>query len=611
MLVVPLDSPHSDLSTVGGKGHNLSVLSRGGINVPPGFIVTIDAYFKFLRDNKHLATLVNQLTSKHEDDLEEASALIRAAFQKCSLPKETQAEISKSLSTFEASVNFAVRSSGSCEDMPDASFAGQHDTYLNVPTDQVCKKVVECFASLFAPRAITYRNRNGISHDLGMAVVVQCMAPDQESSGVLFTANPLTGRRNESVLDSWARGGLVSGLTEPDRYVVLRKDGQLYTRDKRVGAKAKAILSVSGGGVKESESAVAAEVLSDHDVKAIVQLGDKVQQLYSGKPQDIEWCKSTTGELSIVQSRPITTLFPRPNVPMNPLQVYFSFNAVQGISQPIYPAGQDAVRKGILGGLLRWITLGRHGHTGEFIVPCGERLFINITNPLRNVFGRKIISKALPNLDTGSFDAIEHMMEGEQELTVNTGVSPILVLRLLFLAAFIVPRLVMSFMFPEFSRKMLQRRLDKFVQSVEDKVNRTDGLSEIVVLQRDVLQSFFPMVFVHLLPRLAVGMGSLGVLGHLSSSIVDGKDLTLTVTRGLPHNVTSEMVRKHAFCPHVRLAQAMSIYFRTWIFGPSQSQSKTMRGRFIISRRRTQMLWPLSIATEYSQGLLKQPCVNS
>ena len=161
MLVVPLDSPHSDLSTVGGKGHNLSVLSRGGINVPPGFIVTIDAYFKFLRDNKHLATLVNQLTSKHEDDLEEASALIRAAFQKCSLPKETQAEISKSLSTFEASVNFAVRSSGSCEDMPDASFAGQHDTYLNVPTDQVCKKVVECFASLFAPRAITYRNRNG------------------------------------------------------------------------------------------------------------------------------------------------------------------------------------------------------------------------------------------------------------------------------------------------------------------------------------------------------------------------------------------------------------------------------------------------------------------
>ena len=139
-----------------------------------------------------------------------------------------------------------------------------------------------------------------------------------------------------------------------------------------------------------------------------------------------------------------------------------------------------------------------------------------------------------------------------------------------------MPRLVMSFLFPEFSRKMLQRRLDMFVQSVEDKVNRTDGLSEIVVLQRDVLQSFFPMVFVHLLPRLAVGMGSLGVLGHLSSSIVDGKDLTLTVTRGLPHNVTSEMVSKHAFCPHFSLAQAMSIHFRTWIFGPYEGRIRVV-----------------------------------
>lgn len=461
MLVVPLDSPDSDLSTVGGKGHNLSVLSRGAINVPPGFIVTIDAYFKFIRDNKHLATLVNQLTSKNEDDLEEASALIRAAIQKCSLSNETQAEVSESLSKFEASINFAVRSSGSCEDMPDASFAGQHDTYLNVPTEQVCQKVVECFASLFTPRAIAYRNRNGISHDLGMAVVVQCMAPDQESSGVLFTANPLTGRRNESVLEAIPGLGeaLVSGLTEPDRYVVLRKNGQSYIRDKRVGAKAKAILSVSGGGVKETVSAEAAsEVLSDHDVKAIVQLGDKVQQLYSGKPQDIEWCKSTTGELSIVQSRPITTLFPRPNVPMNPLQIYFSFNAVQGISQPIYPAGQDAVRKGLLGGLLNWITWGRHGHTGGFILTCGERMFLNITNPLRNVLGRKFLLKALPNIDAGSFDAIEQMIEDEQDLTMNTGVGPIFVLRLLSLAAIIVPRLILSFLFPAFSREMLYRQ---------------------------------------------------------------------------------------------------------------------------------------------------------
>lgn len=151
-----------------------------------------------------------------------------------------------------------------------------------------------------------------------------------------------------------------------------------------------------------------------------------------------------------------------------------------------------------------------------------------------------------------------------------------------------------------------------FVQSVEEKVNGTDGLSEIVALQKDALQSFFPLVFQHFLPRLAVGMGSLGALGHLSSSILDGKDLTLTVTRGLPHNVTSEMVSKPNHSPlQVSLAHGrVLLHFRTWSFGWLQRLSKTMRGRYITLSRRMRMSWPMSTTVEYSQGLLKQPWAN-
>jgi rifampicin phosphotransferase len=190
-----------------------------------------------------------------------------------------------------------------------------------------------------------------------MAVVCQCMASNQTASGVLFTANPLTGRRNESALEAITGLGeaLVSGITEPDRIVVSRKNGEMTIKDKRIGAKSKTILAADGGGVKEETSLAASfEVLTDEEVKSIIDLGQNVQDLY-GKPQ-VEWTKSADGKFSVVQSRPITTLFPTPNVSMHPLQVFFSFNSVQGIIEPIYPAGQEAMRRGVLGGLLRWIT---------------------------------------------------------------------------------------------------------------------------------------------------------------------------------------------------------------------------------------------------------------
>ena len=381
MLILPLDSQLCTLSTTGGKGYNLSILSRRAakgnndsqIVVPPGFVITTEAYHDFVNQNNQqlakeiddaLSCILHDNSSDQRNDyaptitsegLEEISATIRDAFNKRQLSKELQSEITNQLSNistkYEHNYYYAVRSSATCEDMPDASFAGQHDTYLNVSSssiDNLCTHIVNCFSSLYTPRAISYRQRNGMINEddkkIGMAVVVQAMVPNQSNSGVLFTANPLTGRRNEYVVEAIPGLGeaLVSGLTDPDKYIAtVQRKTNVYNeygtttiriKNKRIGNKFKTIRSVDGGGVKEESLQTnndTAAVLTNNDVKRIVQIGIQIQDLFNDTPQDIEWAQSSVdGKIYVVQSRPITTLYPSVSKgEEESLQVYFSFNA--------------------------------------------------------------------------------------------------------------------------------------------------------------------------------------------------------------------------------------------------------------------------------------------
>ena len=569
MLTIPFNSSSATLSNVGGKGYNLSILSRAStklpnISVPSGFIITTTAYDNFIKENLHLLQLIEGVddhlvaSSSTTDDndianLESVSSMIQSTFRDCTLSKELRDEIEERLLDIKSSgissakeCYYAVRSSATCEDLPDASFAGQHDTYLNISSRDIPKYVVECFASLYTSRAISYRQRNEIK-TADMAVVVQCMVPNQVSSGVLFTANPLTGQRNEFVLEAIPGLGeaLVSGLTEPDRYVVEMSKGEVCIKDKRVGSKKKVIHSIEGGGVKEEEiTNNTDEILSVEDIKSIIELGQTIQELYDGKPQDIEWAKANNGIIYIVQSRPITTLFPLPTSTeddSSSLQVFFSFNAVQGIVSPIYPMGQDVIRKCILGGLLRWITWDRYGNEGTFIQSVAERLYINITNPLRNSLGRTVLFKLLPSIEPGIMIALNKLLMDEPDMTINSGFSLILIIRLVSLALLIFPRVIFSVFFPNWSRKLAVWAVNNFVDDIEEKVDGTSNLQDLVVLQREVLSTFFPMVVPTIAPRLAVGMVPLAILNKLASSLENGNDLVLTITRGLPHNCTTEM----------------------------------------------------------------------
>ena len=293
----------ADLDRVGGKAANLGELIRGGFDVPAGFCVTTAAY-----------RLAVAPTVVADGRISDASAA-RAAVLDAVLPEAVadQVRVAYLRLGADASVPVAVRSSATAEDLPGASFAGQQDTYLNVVgVDALLDAVHRCWASLWTDRAVAYRAAQGIDGaEVALAVVVQEMV-DVAVAGVLFTADPVTGRRRQAVID--ANPGLgeavVSGSVDPDHFVVDTVTGALLST--RIGRKQLAVRAVSGGGTEQVASADADQpCLSPAEVQRLAALGDRVETHF-GAPQDIEWALAADGPLRLTQSRPITTLFPIP-----------------------------------------------------------------------------------------------------------------------------------------------------------------------------------------------------------------------------------------------------------------------------------------------------------
>src|SRR5829696_862234 len=254
MYVFSFASPEVTLDTAGGKGVNLVRLTRAGFQVPRGFIISTAAYRAFVMANRWLPMIESAVENISAEDtvaLEKTSAQIRASFSVGLMPSDVETSIREAYAEFK-DIPVAVRSSATAEDLPDLSFAGQQDTYLNViGENEVLKAVVNCWSSLWTARAIGYRLRNHISQDqVALAVVVQEMVPS-DVSGVMFTANPLTGLRSETVIDATFGLGeaLVSGQVEPDHYVVDTITNTI--RSKTLGAKEISTRSRVGGGVEE------------------------------------------------------------------------------------------------------------------------------------------------------------------------------------------------------------------------------------------------------------------------------------------------------------------------------------------------------------------------
>ena len=279
----------------GGKSANLGELSGiKGIHVPDGFCVTTEAYKKMTENNQEFNILLDELTrfkKKERENISEISAKIRMIIESAPIPEDTSEEIVSYLTKFGEKDAFAVRSSATTEDLPTASFAGQQDTYLNIiGKEAILKHISKCWASLFTDRAIIYRIQNGFDHHkVQLAVVVQKMVFPLVS-GILFTAEPVTGSRKVSSIDaSFGLGeASVSGLVNPDNYKV--QEGEIIS--KQIATKELVIVALKDGGTEEQEidpHRQKRQALTDKRILQLALIGREIEA-YFGCPQDIEWC---------------------------------------------------------------------------------------------------------------------------------------------------------------------------------------------------------------------------------------------------------------------------------------------------------------------------------
>ncbi|MFR9803426.1 PEP/pyruvate-binding domain-containing protein [Pseudonocardia sp. RS010] len=498
-----LDLAHAaDPALVGGKAASLGDLLRAGFPVPPGACLTTEAY-RVVAD-----PVVRPLLAAGA-----APAALREAVRSAPVPAGLAVGI-RSL----AGGPVAVRSSATAEDLPDASFAGQQDTYLGVEgPEAVLDAVRRCWASLWTDRAVAYRAANGIDdHAVALAVVVQRMVP-AETAGVLFTANPVTGRRTETVIDAAPGLGeaVVSGAVDPEHVVL---DGPGRVVERRAGG--------------------AGPCLSDRLARELAALGRRVASHHGG-PQDLEWALDGEGRVWLLQARPVTTLYPLPE-PAPGLRIYLNVNVAQGVLGPLTTAGQGAFRL-MTGALARRAGIPVPDlHAGAPVLAvAGERLLVDVTGALRHPVGRVVVPRLFDVMEARSAAVLRRVL-ADPAFAVLPGrrVRLARALARVLVGFRVPPRLVSALVAPDRAR----RRTDDAITALRDRLGARAPLPPAARLDRveRTLTGEPPGVVGRVFPVAAAGFVAFGLAARLLRDRTRPGELS-TVLRGLPHNVTTEM----------------------------------------------------------------------
>ena len=402
----------SQVAVVGGKGAHLGELSRiEGVRVPAGFCVTTDAFGRIVADASSIGDRLDRLSRLSPDDREAIrtlSAEIRRILEGIAIPNDLATAISRSVARLGEQAAYAVRSSATAEDLPTASFAGQQDTYLNVVGPAaILEHISRCWASLFTERAVTYRLRNGFDQwRVQLAVIVQQMVFPQ-AAGILFTADPVTSNRKVVSVEAVFGLGeaLVSGRVNADVYH-LRK-GEIVA--KAIATKQLAIHASPAGGTQERPIEPERQeqpALTDAQVVRLAQLGRRIERHF-GHPQDIEWCLVDDG-FQIVQSRPITTLFPIPAASDQENHVYVSVGHAQMMTDAMKPLG-----------LSFWqLTTPRPMYV------AGARLFVDVASDLTSPASRAGLLEVFGKSDPLIGDALKTILERDDFIPSPKDESP-------------------------------------------------------------------------------------------------------------------------------------------------------------------------------------------
>jgi phosphohistidine swiveling domain-containing protein len=543
-LVVDLSQLASAaLATVGGKALNLGRLAAADFPVPPGFCLTTVGYRKAAPAEMDVITarLDGAESLDGFDGLQESgrtglSRRGREMMAAAPVPPDVEAALRDAYAAMGGGP-VAVRSSATAEDLPFASFAGQQDSFMDVAgADAVVEAVRRCWASLWTDRAVAYRTANGIMHrEVSLAVVVQQMV-HAGTAGVLFTANPVTGTRTETVIDASPGPGqaVVSGAVNPDHFVVETASGRILQQPQGQ------VPSLTGGQVRE-----------------LTSLGDAAQRLL-GAPQDVEWVIDGDGKAWLTQSRPITTLYPLPDA--DPLdgqtgsdgaadagsgtdtRVYLCGTLLQGLTRPITPMGLSVL------GLMR-------GNKGPWnYVNPGLRMYVELTPLIRNKSGRKVLLRMLPLADGRSAAVFPVLLEDPRFSIVRRppkesgrkGRTPpdraqskgADITRSLGQFVGLIPAMVRALLWPDRELRSARRYQDRLAATLVLPLPAT--AARRLQHTEDILATSIDGLIQATLPAPSVGYLLLAAARRLLRGIAEPRDLE-AVLRGLPHNVTTIM----------------------------------------------------------------------
>ncbi|MDQ0969318.1 phosphoenolpyruvate synthase/pyruvate phosphate dikinase [Flavobacterium sp. W4I14] len=517
----------SDFLEVGGKGANLGELSKiEGIKVPRGFCISTEAYKKISANNE-LNGLLDELSLLKTGDLHavsKTSAKIRALVENISIPDDIAQEIGRHLTSFDKYEAFAVRSSATAEDLPSASFAGQQDTYLNVIGEAaVLKHISKCWASLFTDRAVIYRLQNGFDHrKVQLSVVVQKMVFPR-AAGILFTADPVSGNRKMLSIDaSFGLGeAMVSGIVNADNYQV--SSGRII--NKKISAKKLAVYALKDGGTKSQ--ALSAEeqnrqVLTNEQILQLEELGRKIEAHF-GSPQDIEWCL-VDGRFYIVQSRPITTLYPIPETNDAENHVYISVGHQQMMTDAMRPLG-----------LSLWQL-----RAARPMFSAGGRLFVDVTDSLATATGRTNLLDAMGQHDPLIKDALITITERGNFIKQlpDDGKGPVLVKSTKGLSAADILAQIGND--PAIVADLIETN-EASVETLKQNIQTKSGPDLFDFILEDIEQSKKMIFDSQHMGVIIAAMNASSWLNEKMEEWLGEKNPADTLSQSAPNNITSEM----------------------------------------------------------------------
>ncbi|ODG92703.1 phosphoenolpyruvate synthase [Gottfriedia luciferensis] len=518
----------NQLLLVGGKGLNLGELSKiPDIKVPEGFCITTAGFQRAIEQNDSYHALLDQLNRldvKDRDQISEISRKIREIILEAAIPSDVVNAVSTYLSKFGEEFAYAVRSSATAEDLPHASFAGQQDTYLNIiGKENILQHISKCWASLFTDRAVIYRMQNEFDHNqVYLSVVIQKMVFPQ-ASGILFTADPITSNRKVLSIDaSFGLGeALVSGLVSADCYKLQGNE----IVDKRIATKKLAIYGRKEGGTEAQQidsKKQMAQTLSEQQILQLAQIGRQIEA-YFRFPQDIEWCL-VEDTFYIVQSRPITTLYPIPEVDDKEDHVYLSVGHQQMMTDPIKPLG-----------LSFWMLTSRAP-----MRKAGGRLFVDISQNLASPDRRKMFIEAIGKSDPLLKDALLKVVGQEDFIesssSMNQAPTPTRTDQAQSSSSFKAliendPTIVSDLI------KQNETSIEKLKQTIQMKSG-----SDLMDFILEDLQKLRELLFD---PRSsAVFMSAMNATEWINEKIyewLDEKTVGDIITQSVPNNITSEM----------------------------------------------------------------------